>query len=296
MDGVLIEQPTTDDERQAAANLCTTALKISLPTVLDKIDDRVANAYSAFPDRIYIIGADGNVAYKGLPGPAGFNVPDAKVALEVALAGEITEYGQQPGERRGLGRGRGGRGARGQGSGQALGALDTDEDGRISREEWTGEDAGFDRFDTDGDGFLTASEVQTSFGRGGRGGRGRGQDPQARFSGMDTDSDGKLSRAEFPGPAQMFDTMDTNRDDFVTLDEMQAGQGGRGVGRGRALGGGRGRGRGANLLQMDADGDGKISREEWQRQPQMFEQLDANSDGFVTQEEMRRGRGRGGRG
>ena len=100
---------------------------------------------------------------------------------------------------------------------------------------------------------------------------------------MDSDGDGKLSRQEFPGPAQMFDTMDTNSDDFVTLDEMQAGQGGRGVGRGR--------GRGANLRQMDANGDGKISRQEWQRQPQMFDQLDANSDGFVTQEEMRRGRG-----
>ncbi len=104
---------------------------------------------------------------------------------------------------------------------------------------------------------------------------------------MDSDSDGKLSRQEFPGPGQMFDTMDTNSDDFVTLDEMQAVQGGRGVG--RAIG--RGRGRGTNLRQMDTNGDGKISRQEWQRQPQLFEQLDANSDGFVTQEEMRRGRG-----
>jgi hypothetical protein len=290
MDGILIEQPTTDDERQEAAILCTTSLKISLPTVLDKIDDRVANAYAAFPDRIYIVGADGKVAYKGQPGPAGFNVPEAIAALEVALAGEITAYGQQPRQSLGSGRGRGGRGARGQGSEQVLGELDTNEDGRISREEWTGEDAGFDRFDTDGDGFLSLSEVQTSFGRGGRGGRGRGQSPQAQFSGMDTDSDGKLSRQEFPGPALMFDTMDTNKDDFVTLDEMQAGQGGRGLGRGR------GRGRGATLGQMDADGDLRISREEWQRQPEMFDRLDANSDGFLTQEEMRRGRGRGGRG
>jgi len=108
-DGILIDQPTTDAERQEAATVCTAALDLTVPTILDKIDDRVANAYGAFPDRIYVIGADGRVAYKGQPGPAGFNVPEAVAGLSVALEGGTTEYGALP-SRRPFGRigGRGG--------------------------------------------------------------------------------------------------------------------------------------------------------------------------------------------
>jgi hypothetical protein len=169
IEGVLIEQPKTDAERAEVAELCTTSLQVSMPTIIDKIDDRVANVYAAFPDRIYVVGSDGRIAYKGQPGPSGFNVPEAMAALEIAMDGEITPYGEQPGARRARRGGRGARGARGGmpgGRGEGMGVMDADADGRISAEEWAGESDVFERFDADGDGFLTLGEVQ----RGGRGG------------------------------------------------------------------------------------------------------------------------------
>ena len=49
-----------------------TALKLSVPTVIDRDDNRVNVAYAGWPDRMYVVGVDGKVAYKGGPGPGGF--------------------------------------------------------------------------------------------------------------------------------------------------------------------------------------------------------------------------------
>ncbi len=280
----MIEQPKTDAERAEVAELCTTSLQVSMPTILDKIDDRVANVYAAFPDRIYVVGSDGRIAYKGQPGPSGFNVPEAMAALEIAMDGEITPYGEQPGARRARRGGRGARGARGGmpgGRGEGMGVMDADADGRISAEEWAGESDVFERFDADGDGFLTLGEVQRG-GRGGRGGRGRGN-PQARFQAMDADGDGNISAAEFEGPSEMFDMLDADGDGLVSEQEIWAG-----AGRGRGRGGANAPGA---LAEMDTNGDGRISREEWTGQEQMFNRRDVNEDGFLTSDEMRRGRG-----
>jgi hypothetical protein len=39
------------------------------------MDDSVSRAYGAWPDRLYVLGADGRVIYRGGPGPFGF-LPD----------------------------------------------------------------------------------------------------------------------------------------------------------------------------------------------------------------------------
>ena len=64
------------EERRAGAILCTESLGITLPTVTDDMSDSTNLAYGAWPDRLYIVGTDGRVAFAGAPGPMGFD-PDA---------------------------------------------------------------------------------------------------------------------------------------------------------------------------------------------------------------------------
>src|SRR5262245_14073589 len=71
--GILIKQPTTLAERNAVAERCCAALHLSTPLVVDTIDNHVAHAYLATPDRLYIIDREGRIAYRGGPGPFGFN-------------------------------------------------------------------------------------------------------------------------------------------------------------------------------------------------------------------------------
>jgi type I thyroxine 5'-deiodinase len=45
----------------------------------------VENAYTGWPDRLYLIGANGRVLYKSKPGPFGFHPDDLAAAMQKAL-------------------------------------------------------------------------------------------------------------------------------------------------------------------------------------------------------------------
>ncbi len=61
-------------ERKQVAEVCMTKLELEpIPALVDDIGDSVNEAYGAWPDRLYLIGADGRVAYRGDPGPLGFD-------------------------------------------------------------------------------------------------------------------------------------------------------------------------------------------------------------------------------
>jgi type I thyroxine 5'-deiodinase len=81
-EGVVHKEPKTATERADLAKDCREALKLSLPMLLDGMDNAVNRAYSAWPDRLYLIGKDGRIAYKGRPGPGGFNPRELAQALE----------------------------------------------------------------------------------------------------------------------------------------------------------------------------------------------------------------------
>lgn len=84
----VIKQPTSDEERSSVAKTCCTALKVAMPMVVDTIDDRVGNAYSGMPDRLYIIDKWGKVAYKGGRGPMGFKSGEMQQSLLMLLLEE----------------------------------------------------------------------------------------------------------------------------------------------------------------------------------------------------------------
>jgi hypothetical protein len=55
-----------------------------MPVLVDTMDDAVSNAFAAWPERIYVVDADGTIAHAGGPGPFDFD-PDAAAAALDAL-------------------------------------------------------------------------------------------------------------------------------------------------------------------------------------------------------------------
>lgn len=47
-------------------------LRLPFPVVVDAMDDAVAQRWSGWPERLFVVGADGRVAYVGEQGPWGF--------------------------------------------------------------------------------------------------------------------------------------------------------------------------------------------------------------------------------
>lgn len=67
-----IEDPKTLEKRQKAAKDFAKDLKLTLPVLIDSMDDRVNTLYGGWPDRVYVIDAAGKIALKGEMGPRGF--------------------------------------------------------------------------------------------------------------------------------------------------------------------------------------------------------------------------------
>ena len=85
--GVQLADPKTFLEREAVAKNCAGALKLTMPMLIDELDDHAAAAYGAHPDRIYLVGKDGKVVYQGGPGPRGFKPDELEAELRKYLTG-----------------------------------------------------------------------------------------------------------------------------------------------------------------------------------------------------------------
>ncbi len=68
------------------------ALRLDLPitmqrrTLIDDMDNSTDLAYSALPDRLYLVGKDGRIAYRSGPGPMGFRPDQLEAAIIEYLA------------------------------------------------------------------------------------------------------------------------------------------------------------------------------------------------------------------
>lgn len=84
-DDVLIAQHTAIEERFAAARTGVERLGLTMPVLVDGMDDAVSEAFAAWPERIYVVGSDGRIAFKGGPGPWDFDPGAAAAALSTLL-------------------------------------------------------------------------------------------------------------------------------------------------------------------------------------------------------------------
>ena len=84
-DDIFIKQPSTLEQRLDVAKQMCAELHISIPGVIDGIDNKVNEAYSAWPDRLYLVSKSGKIAYKGGPGPGGFKPAELETAIKKEL-------------------------------------------------------------------------------------------------------------------------------------------------------------------------------------------------------------------
>ena len=83
--GVKTAQPKTYDERVEVCTQFQKLIKPGMSVVVDDITDPAGKAYSGMPARLYVIDAQGKIAYKGGRGPFGFKPSEMEQALVMSL-------------------------------------------------------------------------------------------------------------------------------------------------------------------------------------------------------------------
>jgi hypothetical protein len=68
LDGEAPRNPETPLERLRISNSFLNQAKLSMPCVIDSMDDATMRAYAANPARLYLVGREGRIVFVGSPG------------------------------------------------------------------------------------------------------------------------------------------------------------------------------------------------------------------------------------
>ena len=129
--------------------------------------------------------------------------------------------------------------------------------------------------------------------------RSRRGSPEGQLEIMDEDKDGNISSDEFYGTLEMFAELDSDSNGYIRLNELKYWDRKSEKKRDHSK---RKRDPQKLLGRLDANKDGKVSKEEFRGQSEMFTKADTNKDGLLSIDELgnmpqQRGkRGSGGRG
>ena len=80
-----INEPRTFAERLGVAQTCRRDLGLQLPMLIDDIQNGTDAAYSGWPDRLFLVGTDGKIAFRGDRGPRGFQPDELEAAIKKTL-------------------------------------------------------------------------------------------------------------------------------------------------------------------------------------------------------------------
>ena len=75
-----IRSPQSIDERRRVAQAFAAKLKVSIPILVDTLDDQVEKTYACWPNRMYVLDAEGRIIDKGSAGPNGVSGSAKKAA------------------------------------------------------------------------------------------------------------------------------------------------------------------------------------------------------------------------
>jgi len=84
-EGVLLPSVKTAGQKEEHATACVRKLNIKFPALIDGMDNQAEQAYTAYPDRLYLVGKYGRIAFKGQPGPRGFRPAELEAAIRKEL-------------------------------------------------------------------------------------------------------------------------------------------------------------------------------------------------------------------
>jgi hypothetical protein len=84
-EGIAVADPDSIADRAGVAETCAVRLDVRIPVLVDDLDNEVARQYGGWPDRLYLIGADGRIAFQGGEGPFGFRPDELETAIEAEL-------------------------------------------------------------------------------------------------------------------------------------------------------------------------------------------------------------------
>ena len=82
---IRVTDPTSDEQRAELAQTCALRMRLEIPVLIDGLDNAVASAYGGWPDRLYLVGRDGRIAFQGGEGPFGFKPGELEAAIRAEL-------------------------------------------------------------------------------------------------------------------------------------------------------------------------------------------------------------------
>ena len=147
-------------------------------------------------------------------------------------------------------------------------AMDTNNDGRITRAEWRGNDRSFRNHDWNKDGMLSGDEIRVGAvpPRNNQIENGFYEWTRAGFRSVDANRDNRITRNEWNYDYELFLRADRNRDNVLTLAEFL---GSESVDLDRE----------DRFTDLDTNNNGLIERREWHGTRDAFVWLDRDNDG-----------------
>lgn len=153
-------------------------------------------------------------------------------------------------------------------------AMDTNNDGVITRAEWRGNARSFRNHDWNNDGMLSGDEIRVGAvpPRGNQNDTGFYEWTRAGFRSVDVNGDNRITRGEWKYDPELFVRADRDRNNVLTLAEFLGGET-------------TDLDREDRFEDLDTNNNNVIERREWHGTADAFDWLDRNNDGRLTRAE-----------
>jgi len=86
IEDIIYLEPTTDAERTEVASACQISLDLHMPMLIDGIDNDTDKKYVGLPMRLFLVDAEGKIAYAGDKGPFGWDDKAFEEAIKATIA------------------------------------------------------------------------------------------------------------------------------------------------------------------------------------------------------------------